>query len=204
MAEIDFTAEKETDFEVWHEILLETDLDAGKTAMELEAVYYLDYVELLRKPVETYTDEGRHILTLNYSEQVPDGNHKWQVFLKAKDGTASIAASGAIAVLKGQGITKADGWNGIILLSDEVPAFTPVLQAAGLSDSAALTVTGENDFEHMTGAETVSAYQAVTAVHGMTELVNIILTTLTFPLAIENTGEVLAIENEDMYMQTEE
>lgn len=204
VAEIDFTAEKETDFEVWHEILLETDLDAGKTAMELEAVYYLDFVELLRKPVETYTDEGRHILTLNYSEQVPEGNHKWQVFLKAKDGTADIAASGAIAVLKGQGITKADGWNGIILLSDEVPAFTPVLQAAGLSDSAALTVTGENDFEKITGTDTVPAFDPGTAAHGMTEHVNIILTTITFPLAIQNTGEILAVENEDMYIETED
>lgn len=201
VCEIDFTAEKETDFEVWHEILLESDLGAGQTSMELEAVYYMDFVELLRKPVETYTDDGKHILTLNYSDQITEGNHKWQVYLVAKDGTADIAASGAISVLKGQGIVKADGWNGIILLSDNIPAFEMPLELGALSENVTLYT---DTYESAAGSDNVSAYEPTITTPGLSETVNIVLTTLTFPLAIENTGEVLAIENQNEYLETED
>lgn len=121
VCDIYFTAEKETDVEVWHELLLETLL--VDPSMTVEAVYYLDGVELTRRPIETYTDSADHILTLNYCMGVDEGNHRWEVYLTATGGTVTLDAEDAISVLKGQGLVKGDTWDGVIILADEVPYF---------------------------------------------------------------------------------
>lgn len=119
VTDINFTTNKETEIEMWHEIQVNT-TKTGES-MELEAVYYLDGEEQLRHPVETYSDDGYHILDLHYYTPVNEiGSHRWEVYLEATGGTATIRANDAIAVLKGQGISKADGWTGVIILDDEV------------------------------------------------------------------------------------
>ena len=118
VCDIYFTASKVTDVEMWHEILLDTAL--SDSSMTVEAIYYLDGVQLARRPVETYTDTAEHILTLNYCIGVDEGNHRWEVYLLATGGTATLDAEDAISVLKGQGLEKGDTWDGVIILADEV------------------------------------------------------------------------------------
>ena len=131
VCDIYFTTEKETDVEVWHELLLETSL--VDPSMTVEAVYYLDGVELTRRPIETYTDSADHILTLNYCMGVDEGNHRWEVYLTATGGTATLDAEDAISVLKGQGLVKGDTWDGVIILADEVAFVYAPLIFAGVS-----------------------------------------------------------------------
>ena len=131
VCDIYFTAEKETDVEVWHELLLETSL--VDPSMTVDAVYYLDGVELTRRPIETYTDSADHILTLNYCMGVDEGNHRWEVYLTATGGTVTLDAEDAISVLKGQGLVKGDTWDGVIILADEVAFVYAPLIFAGVS-----------------------------------------------------------------------
>ena len=131
VCDIYFTAEKVTDVEMWHEVLLETSL--SDPSMTIEAVYYLDGIELSRRPIETYTDSANHILTLNYCIGVDEGNHRWEVYLTATGGTATLDAEDGISVLKGQGLAKGDVWDGVIILADEVSYIYAVNNLIGLS-----------------------------------------------------------------------
>lgn len=133
VTDIYFTASKETDVEIWHEYLITTELT--DPSMTVEAVYYLDGVELTRRPVETYADSADHILTLNYAIAVDEGNHRWEVFLEAHGGTVTLDAEDAIAVLKGQGLVKGDTWDGVIILGDEVPYFHIRTSFGGVTES---------------------------------------------------------------------
>lgn len=134
VCDIYFTASKETDVEVWHELLLETTLT--DPSMTVEAVYYLDGVELTRHPIETYTDSADHILTLNYCMGVDEGNHRWEVYLTATGGTATLDVEDGISVLKGQGLVKGDTWDGVIILADEVSYIYATMAFAGITELA--------------------------------------------------------------------
>ena len=201
VAEIQFTAEKNTDFDVWHEFLLDTQLDPGSTSMELEAVYYLDGAELIRKPVETYTDSAKHILTLNYSESVNEGNHLWQVYLEASGGSASIDTNKGIAVLKGQGLSNAEAWDGIIYLTDEVHYMDIIMQVSTLSESGIDLQTYDCDviqlFDNVPGMDIVMQPATIT------ESYNITLYQPTFPIEEEGSTDVFAPETGDYYIETE-
>ena len=133
---IDFTANKKTNVEMWHEFLIETQLATGQTSMTIEAVYYMDGVEQTWKPVETFTYSAKHILDLHYFYYVDEpGSHTWEVFLEATGGTAAINSRDAFAVLKGQGLSNVDSWTGIIILDDDVPRFAMDISVRGFSDT---------------------------------------------------------------------
>ena len=201
VAEITFTAEKNTDFEVWHEILLTSALDPGETEMELEAVYYLDGQELIRKPVETYTDSARHILTLNYSAGVNEGNHLWEVFLEASGGTASINTNEAIAVLKGQGLSRAEAWDGIIYLTDDVASIPMLLGLATVEETSLQLNT--LDYESISLSDNVASEDMVMELPEITESINITLYQPAFPIEAEESTSLLAPEEGGQYLETE-
>ena len=131
VVDIPFSANKPTDVEIWHEFQLETTPEEGKS-VEIMATYYMDLVEVDRKPVETYSDAAKHLLDLHYMTKVHDaGSHEWTVYLTATNGTATIKPLGILAVLKGQGLAKDGAWNGVIVLDDTVAAFSmPMLMQA--------------------------------------------------------------------------
>lgn len=134
VADILFSANKPTVVEVWHEFQLETNPDEGES-LQIEATYYLDLVEVARKPVETYSDAADHIMDLHYAARIQDaGSHQWTVYLTATNGTATIDAEGALNVLKGQGLAKQESWSGVIVLDDNVTAFSIVAGFMTLSE----------------------------------------------------------------------
>ena len=171
VCDILFSSDKATTVEMWHEFQIET--SPSDASMELEAIYYMDLVELDRKPVETYSDAAKHLLDLHYMSRVYDeGSHTWQVYLVATGGTATMRADGGISVLKGQGLAKQDKWNGVIVLDDTVSAFTIISLLGTLSElvyckSEALTY--DEVF-----SENVSGYSSVLVTEGLTETVTFV------------------------------
>lgn len=145
VCDILFSADKATTVEMWHEFQIETNPDEGE-ALELEAIYYMDLIELDRKPVETYEDAAKHLLDLHYMSRVYDeGSHTWQVYLVATNGTATMRKDDGISVLKGQGLAKQDKWNGVIVLDDTVSSFSIVSLLATMAD---LLACEANDLDY--------------------------------------------------------
>lgn len=143
VVEINFTTNKKTDVEMWHEIQVTPDLSGS--SMTVEAVYYLDGVELDRKPVETYTDEGKHLLGLHYFRNIEEsGSHKWEVYLETTGGDLAIDQFGAIAVLKGQGLSKVDSWGGVIILEDDMVGVPRIIPFGVLTDTVSVSVAALN------------------------------------------------------------
>ena len=201
VTEITFTAEKNTDFDVWHEFLIETQLDPGSDSMTLEAVYYLDGAELVRKPVETYTDSARHILTLNYSESVAEGNHMWQVYLEASGGTASIDTNNGIAVLKGQGLSNAEAWDGIIYLVDDVHYMDIIMHVSTVAETSLSLETADCDV--ITLSDSVPSMEMTMEPAPISENYTFTLFQPAFPIEAEESTAVLAMETTDEYIETE-
>lgn len=201
IVDITFTAEKNTDFDVWHEFLLTSQLAPGSDAVELEAIYYLDGSELARRPVETYEDEARHILTLNYSEAVNDGNHQWEVYLVASGGSATINTSDAIAVLKGQGLSNADTWDGIILLNDDVPRQDMLINTVAITDSMQLHIIDDVITEAF--SDNVAPVSMEILTPGILENFSIIFIQPTFPIEMETSEDALTSEDGIYYIGTE-
>ena len=167
VCDILFSADKTTTVEMWHEFQIETNPDEGE-ALELEAIYYMDLVELDRKPVETYSDAAKHLLDLHYMSRVHDeGSHTWQVYLVATNGTATMRKDDGISVLKGQGLAKQDKWNGVIVLDDTVSAFSIISLLHALSDVVVCTATALDYDEAF--SENVSGYDMETEHVGLTE-----------------------------------
>ena len=201
VASVQFTAEKNTDFEVWHEILLESALNPGSDAVELEAVYYLDGQELVRKPVETYSDEAKHILTLNYSEGVNEGAHLWEVYLVASGGSATINTNAAITVLKGQGLSNVESWDGIIFLTDNVEAVDMLLGLSTISETNMdLTLL---DYESISLSDNVEAVDMVMDPVSISESINITLYQPAFPIEAEESAALISTEAGGEYLETE-
>lgn len=145
VVDIYFTTNKVTDVEMWHEIQLQTTRSSGSDSMTVQAVYYMDQIEVARKPIETFDDDAFHLLDLHYYKPVEEvGSHRWEVYLIASGGTAAIRANDAIAVLKGQGISKADSWTGVIILEDEIDPPFMNMTADTMTDSVSVSLH-END-----------------------------------------------------------
>ena len=200
VVDITFTAEKGTDFDVWHEILLESALGTGSDHMEIEAVYYLDGIELERKPVETYTDNGKHILTLNYSENVTEGNHNWQVYLSASGGTATIDTSAAIAVLKGQGLVKSDGWDGILVITDSTEIYDMIIEARPMLEGVNVEINDDIPIGSIEDQPAPEDYDIPAPVPG--ENINIVLVAQSFQI-ITQSGDHIITQSGSKYINTE-
>ena len=198
VTEIQFTAEKDTEVEVWHEYLITT-APGGGGAMTLTAYYYLDGVLLDRRPVETYEDAAAHILGTQYSWPSDAGVHMWQVYLEASGGTATISPSKGIAVLKGQGISKADTWDGIIYLTDTVPTWEYMASLMGFTELLNVTLY---DAELQTFSATIAGYTQANTAGSLTGSLTITLQQPYWPLMIEPIDYLLGTEDGD-YLQTE-
>ena len=71
------------------------------------------------KPVETWSEDGGHIISLFYVIEVdPNTLYQWQVFIESNGGTISIPVDHARATVWGQGLTALDKWGGFIDAED--------------------------------------------------------------------------------------
>ena len=167
IVDILFSANKPADVEIWHEFQLETNPHPGEK-LEIEATYYMDLVEIDRKPVETWDDAAKHLLDLHYMTRVPDaGSHEWSVYLTATNGTALIKKNGALAVLKGQGLAKQDAWDGVIVLDDTITSFSLVAGFITINDSVVVDVRALDHRLQLT--DSPASLGSVVTFNGVTE-----------------------------------
>ena len=200
VVEIDFSTNKETNIEVWHEIQLQTTRDTGADSMTVQAVFYLDNVEIVRKPIETFDDDAFHLLDLhNFLHIDETGSHIWEVFLVADGGFVNIRTGDAIACLKGQGISKADGWTGVIILDDEVERPFMVMNPGEFTDSISISF---HDNQTISISDTAERPFMVMNVGGFTDDIDVTLYHFRFNLTTEN-GDNLVDETGGSNIVTE-
>lgn len=201
VVDIYFTTNKVTDVEMWHEIQLQTQLASGSSNMTVQAVYMLDNIEIGRKPIETYDDDAFHLLDLHYFTPVDEvGSHRWEVYLTASGGTAAIRANDAIAVLKGQGISKADGWTGVIVLEDDITPPFMEMSVPTFTDSANVFLI-ENDTISI--SETFTPPVMKMLISGMTDDVTITTYTPKKQFVTEDKTKNITTEDGDANLTTE-
>lgn len=106
---------------LWHEINLDVTSKRDDGLITCQVFYYLDDELLSYKPVTTWDNDGKHILTLLYFINGTEGGqaHEWSVVLKISGGTAKIDRGDIHASLYGQGLVASDNWNGIIEATEE-------------------------------------------------------------------------------------
>lgn len=100
--------------------------DADVTVDDIKAniLYYLDR-DLITdyQPVETWSEDGKHIISLYYMIDVePNTLYQWQVMMKSEGGTIVVPVENARGTIWGQGLVASDKWNGFIDVEDEVGA----------------------------------------------------------------------------------
>ena len=197
---IEFQTERETDIEIWHEIQLDADVSSA-AGMTVHAVYYLDGVEQTRKPVETYFDDGKHLLDLHYEEYLENnGSHTWEVYLVCSGGTITIDTEGILAVLKGQGISKVESWTGVIVLEDTIGRLSITMDHRDFID---LVNVATHDNESLPLQETADPVQIKGTARELTDQINIILNTAVFGIISED-GEYNLTSEDAVYNVTSE
>lgn len=138
--QIDFSALRAgCEVEMWEEFLCDVTVDSSP--MTVTAYYYLDGTLLDRRPIETFTDSGEHILDLHYSETIQDaGLHRWIVKLECSGGTIDFDIDDCLAVLKGQGLEKEGSWSGLIVCSDVITTLDLHNILQGLTDTGRVLI----------------------------------------------------------------
>ncbi len=155
--DIDFTTVKHTIVTMLHEINI--DLDVTGSTATVTAYYYLNDVLEAYQPVGTFSEDGKHILTLMYFvDTLLDGNsYEWKVKLEVDGGTATIDRGDIHAWLQGQGLLAIDDFDGHIEVQD---TFTPVTggqMIVALAES--LTLDVQTPFD-LVGSDTLSSVYA--------------------------------------------
>lgn len=119
--------------------------DADVTVDDIKAniLYYLDR-DLITdyQPVETWSEDGKHIISLYYMIDVePNTLYQWQVMMKSEGGTIIVPIENARGTIWGQGLVASDKWNGFIDVEDEVGAIPlDSILVAPFTDSMATEV----------------------------------------------------------------
>lgn len=154
--QIDFSALRSgVDVEMWHEFLCNCTVTSSP--MIVTAYYYLDGVLLDRRPIETISESGEHILDLHYSDTIQEsGLHRWVVKLSCQGGSIDFDQYDVLSVLKGQGLEKEASWTGLIVCSDFVNAYELPIVLQGLNDHARATL---QDFAHRVLADNIVSFE---------------------------------------------
>lgn len=120
---IDFATVNPTKVTMLHEINFDLTLIDSKAT--ITAYYYLNERLEGYRPVGTFNENGKHILTLMYFlENLVEGTaYEWRVRLKIDGGTATIARNHIHAWLQGQGLVAVDEFAGTIRVED---TYTPL------------------------------------------------------------------------------
>ena len=120
---IDFATVNPSKVTMLHEINFDLTLIDSKAT--ITAYYYLNERLQGYRPVGTFNENGKHILTLMYFlENLVEGTaYEWRVRLKIDGGTATISRNHIHAWLQGQGLVAVDEFAGTIRVED---TYTPL------------------------------------------------------------------------------
>ena len=100
------------------EILVDAEVTLDEVIAGIQ--YYLDGAEITDyQPTETWTEDGKHIISLYYVIDVePNTLYRWQVMLNSTGGTIMIPVESARGTIWGQGLVASDKWDGYIDIED--------------------------------------------------------------------------------------
>lgn len=146
---IDFTTLKPRTVLILHEINLDLEITDESGLATVQAFYYLNDDLESYSPVDTFDEDGKHIISLMYPLEnlVSSSSYTWRVALKVSGGTATIGRGDAHAILEGQGLLALDEFDGTINLEDAVenwaamPDFAPIVEDLQISSDEPNTLT---------------------------------------------------------------
>jgi len=126
--------------------------DAVTTVDEVVAAvtYYLNASEITDyKPTETWTEDGKHIISLYYMIDVePQTLYRWEAYLNAAGGSLNIPPENIRATIWGQGLVAVGTWDGYIDAEDTIGAILlDDIQVATFADEAAVSVQVPEDVQ---------------------------------------------------------
>ena len=100
------------------EILCESEADVDEVIASID--YYLDNVQITDyQPTETWTEDGKHIISLYYMVTVePNTLYQWKVRLNSDGGTITVPVEHARGTIWGTGLVALHSWNGFIDAED--------------------------------------------------------------------------------------
>jgi hypothetical protein len=196
--DIDFTTVKHTIVTMLHEINI--DLDVTGSTATVTAYYYLNDVLEAYQPVGTFSEDGKHILTLMYFvDTLLDGNsYEWKVKLEVNGGTATIDRGDVHAWLQGQGLVALNDFDGLIELEDTYTPITGGQEIIGLSDSV-ISIERDMPYPNISLADTFTAYIGGQEIVGLTDDFSITREKEQFNLVTED-GDNLATEDGDIFI----
>ena len=104
------------------EILVDTEASTDEVVGKIK--YYLDGAEVTDyQPTETWTEDGKHIISLYYIIDVePHRLYQWEVNLESTGGTITVPMEHARGTIWGQGLVAITAWSGFIDAEDTIGA----------------------------------------------------------------------------------
>lgn len=102
------------------EILCESEADVDEVIASID--YYLDNVQITDyQPTETWTEDGKHIISLYYMVTVePNTLYQWRVRLNSDGGKITVPIEHARGTIWGTGLVALHSWDGFIDVEDTV------------------------------------------------------------------------------------
>lgn len=102
------------------EILCESEADVDEVIASID--YYLDNVQITDyQPTETWTEDGKHIISLYYMVTVePNTLYQWRVKLNSDGGKITVPIEHARGTIWGTGLVALHSWDGFIDVEDTV------------------------------------------------------------------------------------
>ena len=108
--------------------------------------YTLNGTEIEYYPMDTYSEDGKHLIGLHYWIQnvLPTTAYTFNVYMKVSGGKVFIDRGDVRGAVHAQGLAASAGWDGTIEAEDVVSSVT--IDAAGVVDFATVEVIGPVSF----------------------------------------------------------
>lgn len=106
------------------EVLLDLTITTGQSKAIGTITYALDSTIQDRTPVETWSEDGKHIIALQYYLNISEsGFHTFDVFLNMSGGSIEIGERDILEIFTGTNLVENPGWSGRLELLDDAPVF---------------------------------------------------------------------------------
>lgn len=148
IAEILFATVKPKTVKTLTEVNLDlTITDTVNEKASCQVFYYLNGNLISYSPVETWNEDGKHILSLMYPLETlaGDSSYDFDVRIELTGGEAIIAVGDIHCLLEGQGLVAVDEFNGTIKCTDEFEAVYLGQNVVSLIDTFDLSTEGQGE-----------------------------------------------------------
>lgn len=186
LGQLAFGVRNQTITEVWHEMIFDM---SGSDKVELQ--YYFDGTPVAYSPRTKFDSGGEHLLGTQMWMNTSGGQtHLWEVFARTKTGTAHIDAGDVHILLKGQGLSASQGWDGLITLTDEISTEIILNNIPSFSDDCGIVLRGPDNI-YLSDVLTLGV--VLNNIPRLTDAADLTSTTVRFKLKTED-GKYLCQE----------